>query len=555
MKCEICNKVIKGKINHLGYHLKMSHGITYKEYYDTFLKTEKDGICIVCGKATKWKRNSYTKTCSHKCGTLCSQDKRETTMLERYKGKTTLESQELKEQMQKTCEQRYGNKNPGKFGGEIFEAAMEDKYGVKSYLSTFTEEERAEYNKRSHTKEAQDKYKKTMQELYGVEHPTLSRSITLKMKKKYIFDDKNFDSGSELIYYIWLKENNIPFEYHPNIDLVYEYNGEDKHYFPDFKVNGELQEIKGLQFFENKDINGKMYCPYHYPNDTEEIIKQRNEIYEAKHQCMIKNKIKIVTDVSEYEQYVYNKYTKDFINLFKTNLKFPYLNEDFKDTSDIGIIQHFHKSIYEAKRYNELSPIEAWENKNIIYKVALNRLKYKQKCSPSDILQGFNVTKLAPKVSVFKPKLAEELIKKYLNEYDTIFDPFSGFSGRMIGAKNCGKKYIGQDINKKHVVESNDIIKYKNYTDCNVIEQDIITDDFKEYECLFTCSPYGLKEIWNETDVNKTCDEWIDICLTKYKCKRYCFVVDCTEKYKNNIVEEITNHSHFGTNKEYVVLI
>ena len=32
----------------------------------------------------------------------------------------------------------------------------------------------------------------------------------------------------------------------------------------------------------------------------------------------------------------------------------------------------------------------------------------------------------------------------------------------------------------------------------------------------FTCSPYSDKEVWNDTDANKTCDEWIDICLNKY---------------------------------------
>ena len=49
----------------------------------------------------------------------------------------------------------------------------------------------------------------------------------------------------------------------------------------------------------------------------------------------------------------------------------------------------------------------------------------------------------------------------------------------------------------------------------------------------------------------------IDICLRKFKCKRYLFVVDdrSTVKYKNNVVEKIKNRSHFGSNFEYVVLI
>ena len=72
---------------------------------------------------------------------------------------------------------------------------------------------------------------------------------------------------------------------------------------------------------------------------------------------------------------------------------------------------------------------------------------------------------------------------------------------------------------------------------------------------FFTCSPYEDKEIWNENEIIKSCDEWIDLCLKKHKCKKYLFVVDKTEKYKNNIVEIIENKSHIGSNNEYVILI
>ena len=77
----------------------------------------------------------------------------------------------------------------------------------------------------------------------------------------------------------------------------------------------------------------------------------------------------------------------------------------------------------------------------------------------------------------------------------------------------------------------------------------------KNKYALFTCSPYNDKESWNENDKNLTCDEWIDICMEKYKLHKYLFVVDNTEKYKDYIVETLENKSHFGKNNEYVVLI
>ena len=72
---------------------------------------------------------------------------------------------------------------------------------------------------------------------------------------------------------------------------------------------------------------------------------------------------------------------------------------------------------------------------------------------------------------------------------------------------------------------------------------------------MFTCSPYNDKENWGQDIKNLSCDEWIDICLKNFKCKKYIFIVDHTNKYKDNIVETINNKSHFNENNEKVILI
>ena len=163
------------------------------------------------------------------------------------------------------------------------------------------------------------------------------------------------------------------------------------------------------------------------------------------------------------------------------------------------------------------------------------------------------VSKIAPKVSVFNPNLAKRLIRTYLNEFDTILDPFSGFGGRLLGTCSIGKKYIGFDINEQMVKNGNDIISFFNLN-ATITKKDVF-ENFGEYDCLLTCPPYNLKETWGEEIKDLSCDEWIDICLKNFKCKKYLFVVDDTKKYKNNIVEEIANNSHLGTNTEKVILI
>ena len=129
----------------------------------------------------------------------------------------------------------------------------------------------------------------------------------------------------------------------------------------------------------------------------------------------------------------------------------------------------------------------------------------------------------------------------------------------MLGCISLGKKYIGQDISEIHVRESNEIIKFLLDNEINIsanVTVDNILNSSAEYPCLFTCPPYSDKEQWLDVPVNmNTCDDWIDICLKNFKCKRYLFVVDDTEKYKDCIVDNVSNESHFGDNSEHIILI
>ena len=224
------------------------------------------------------------------------------------------------------------------------------------------------------------------------------------------------------------------------------------------------------------------------------------------------------------------------------------------------IINHFHESIWRAHRSNNISPYEAWQDDKLLMKVIKNRIIYQSYLNPNKILQGFNISKVATKVSVFSAGRAKMLINKYLNDCNEIFDPFSGFSGRMLGAISLGKRYIGQDISNIHVNESNNIIAFLKDKgidiNASIIQKDILESN-GEYECLFTCPPYEDIEQWLDVPVSiNTCDDWIDICLNNFKCKKYLFVVDYTEKYQEYIVDEISNRSHLKTdNSEYVILI
>ena len=455
-------------------------------------------------------------------------NKKENTCLTNYEVLNPSQSNIIKSRKEKTYKEHFGVTNPMK-SKELSKKAYNtkyEKYGGKNKYKIHLTSLQTE----------------TCMKKYGVPNYASSLEFHKNSRKLYLYDGITFDSKPELAYYIYCIDNHMDISRCPE-SFEYFYNGKKHYYIPDFICNGELIEIKGDQFF-NGD---KMINPFNRDED---------DLYEAKHQCMINNNVKILRykDYISAINHVNNKYTSYFMDLFNTKIEFPYPNKNFTDKSDMGIIKYFHKSIYSANRDKHKSPVEAWDDKEIVRKTALNRLKYVGNCRPEDIVYGFSVAKFAPKVSVFNSKLASNLIEKYLNEYNTIFDPFSGFSGRLIGAFRCGKSYIGQDINVTHIGESNAVINYLGINNSNVIVKDIFNSE-GQYDCLFTCPPYGNIEHWNDTDVNFTCDEWITNCMNRFKCKAYLFVVDDTEEYKDFIVEELTNSSHFGINTEKVIFI
>lgn len=232
--------------------------------------------------------------------------------------------------------------------------------------------------------------------------------------------------------------------------------------------------------------------------------------------------------------------------------------DKFTMNSRIGmrVVDAYHRSIWHARRNGFLSPFEAWQDDNLLKKCIDNRLIYiGNELDPSKVLYGFSTAKIAPKVSVFNPYLAKYLIDKYLSEFETIFDPCSGYSGRMLGCCSLNKQYIGQDINPLVVDESNNIIDAFNLTASVTCEDSLRSEDVTQYDCLFTCTPYSDKEQWQVNKYNLSCDAWITKLLQRYKCKKYLFVVDSTERYKDCIVETLTNKSHLSINNEYVVLL
>ncbi len=594
LKCKICGQEFTNYCS-VTTHTKRKHNVDSKTYYATYFKTNNEGFCKNCGKPVEYRdlQYGYRKFCSRKCfwqyttKLQSTKDKRKATCLDKFGTESYMASADFKQKAEQTNLSICGCKNAGGSAESVakIKATKLANHGSENYnnikqmratklvkydnewysnrkqaLQTLA----AKYNVNEITtpyaiKEIYKKSLNTIATKHNYPYTITSPFCIPEISKKALGHTSNMTKPEK-------KLNEFLTNRKFNFQYGYVCNGKNFD-FAIFNNKNKLQiliEIDGLYYHGlTEDSNGK-----HVRGDTDH--ERFSKVPEGvKFIVCDENKLeKCFTEILKVYDVDYSEWLNTILQNMPTEFPYPEYDDkrlmtdwnhlqhwDWNPHSRVGIsiVNNYHKHIWQSRVGNNLSPVECWQNKELLMQAIKNRVIYSSTLSSQAIAAGFNICKIAPKVSVFNPMLAKHIVKSYLSDYETVFDPFSGFSGRMLGTCACDKKYIGQDINEIHVKESNEIID-KLKLNAVILQKDIF-ESTGEYDCLFTCSPYCLKEIWNEHETNKSCDEWIDECLKRFKCKRYVFVVDKTEKYKDKIVEEISNKSHFSNAKEYIVVI
>ena len=605
MKCEICGK----DFAHLGLHINYQHkDITQKEYYDRYLKQGGEGFCFTCGQPLPFINliRGYKHYCNAKCELA---DKRVVEKAKQtYKEKTgydhNMHNPESKERVKNTTTEKYGgigfavkeladkvldtyNKEHGtdieKCNMIVHENPELEQQRIKtrieknngSYMSDVHKQKLIQMSKEPEiikkrintriknngsywSEEMTEKSKQTSLEKYGYEYWSSNPENYEKTLKNRLNKNNGYLSKAEKKFAEMLKNRHVDFKYNyvlnkkhwdfaifnnGILDILIEIDSEYNH---GLMKDADGKHVRGEQDFKRfSKINDNIKFLVIDSKRIDEGIKETINLMGINYDNFIQKIIELCNTDFPYPSYDEKRMLEDYERLCRF--------DNIKATLTYSLITNFHKSIWHCHVKNKPSPYEAWYNKDLLKKCIENRFIYKSVLSSQNVLNGFNICKIAPKISLFNPNIAKYLIKKYLNNYQTVFDPFSGYSGRMLGCCSLNKKYIGQDVNEITINES---VEIKNFLhlDSELSCKDIF-ESSGEYDCLFTCPPYGDKENWNQIIKNISCDQWIDECLKRFRCKNYLFVVDNTEKYKNNVVEEICNKSHFGLNTEKIILI
>ena len=212
-------------------------------------------------------------------------DRLKQSILDNYGVEHQSKLQSVKDKIRKTTRERHGVDCMFQLKEVITKRkhTMDDRYGV-------------EYPFQSQT--IRNRCVDSMNERYGVDYYVQSIDFIKSLHKPYVnekYPNQKFGSRWEFIVFDFLTVNSLEFDYQSKIRIQYSYDNTTHYYHPDFVVQGKIVEVKGDHFFK-KDENGNeiMICPYGYNEFSPEEYKWWCGLYEAKHQCMLANKVLIL---------------------------------------------------------------------------------------------------------------------------------------------------------------------------------------------------------------------------------------------------------------------
>lgn len=291
------------RLLHEYFHIpKKPRSASYSYWLEHMRKTHEElygGI----GYASKELREKSLTTALEKHGseTYNNRDAAAKTRLERY-GSSTYNNIEKAVQ---TSISRYGG--VGYASPELCKKSKQTtamRYGNENYVNV---EKRAKsclarWGKDNYNNRAQ--MQETCLKRYGVRSYSQTVDFHSKRKKRYMYQDLTFDSSAELAVWIYCKDNNIEIQF-SSVCFEYTVDGIRHKYYPDFLIKNCLIEIKGDHFFDGDH----MINPF---------CREEDAVYEAKHQCGLKNGVLFVkySELSKVFSYIDTTYGKNYLSRF-----------------------------------------------------------------------------------------------------------------------------------------------------------------------------------------------------------------------------------------------
>ena len=262
--------------------------------------------CEVCSKEV----SLLVKTILNYNGKLlCPHHHQEEILMEKYGVKNISQIESVKEKKKETTIKHFGVDNPSK-SKEIIKKIQRTNFEKYGHICNLDSEKGIQQKKETWIKKygvdspmKSDKVVKNLQKVFQEKYGYLTplEKEENRRQKFYKYDNQKFDSSWELYFYIYNKDLGKNIIRNSKDYFSYEKNGKIRRYFPDFKIDNEYYEIKGPQFF----------------NENNEPTDYFGNDWSEKYNCIISNKVHIITEISKFQKYVESKYSLDFISKYK----------------------------------------------------------------------------------------------------------------------------------------------------------------------------------------------------------------------------------------------
>jgi hypothetical protein len=151
---------------------------------------------------------------------------------------------------------------------------------------------------------------------------------------------------------------------------------------------------------------------------------------------------------------------------------------------------------YEARYRGEGSALEAWHDDKKLRNAVRFQLRRGDPVEPHRVLRAITMQCRTP--TVFRPAVAKALYERYCPPGGRVWDPCSGYGGRLFGALAAGVSYVGTDVVKATVEGNLKIAEMLGKSD-QVEVHCCPAEDFDpgSVDMVFTSPPYVDREVYS----------------------------------------------------------
>jgi hypothetical protein len=289
--CEICKETFNN-LKGLTTHVNAKHQLNGKEYYDNYLKKESEGQCVICSSETTYRNVGvgYLENCSVEC-----RNKNKTIKRDYWKGKSQSKAtiaKRVENTNQKTKQANWEKSNMLKYG--VTHPSMLDS--VKTKISIGNKGKIVDRDEEWQNKIIDSKRKngtlKHSDETKAKIGGSLNKYYSLNLDRdKYLSKSNNishfcgwynglyFRSSLELSFLFLNKEVTFISCEKNKYKIIYEKDGKQKVYYPDYTDGDIIYEIKPSTLLEYKDNDLKINKGLELYGDKYKVITEKEAPY------------------------------------------------------------------------------------------------------------------------------------------------------------------------------------------------------------------------------------------------------------------------------------